>query len=726
MKVTLQFPALLALLFVLSGCNGPRPPQASQGTLDLRKWDFRQQSSVPLSGEWTLHWGKLLTRPPSASKASPSIWKLPGTWKGYKPFKQQTSDGTGAVTFQLILFLPSKRPSLSLYLRNSHSAHRLWILDSSGKPVLPPVDSGKVGLSRQNYVPSSVQHTVVLPSKSNTLTLLWQVSNFHHAEGGPKVAPLLGESQRLSFSLEWERLFGFFLLGLMVVLAYLHFLLFAFRREERETLWFGISCVFIGIRTSLTYGFLYDWVNASGATWDLLMRLEYITTYGVLAFPMVLRWVFKEHLSPTPPRLLLGVAVVFSLFACVAPTPWYTFSMRLFHPILVVVIGFYTARLGWLFVKSRDVIVLYALLGFVVGGLSMIFDILVARNVIHASYIAPYGFLGFILFQVLVIAALNQRARRDIERFAQQLEKQSLELEQKNAELEIFNRSAVRFVPDDLLELLGKRNIIEVGLGDHTRTEMAVMFLDIRGFTTISETMTPKENFEFVNHVMWHLSPVVRKYHGFIIKYLGDGMMAVFPKQADDALNASIEMLEAVDTINKEERGEEVPLRVGIGINYGPMLLGMVGESHRMQGDVLSDAVNLAARVEGMTKMYDATILLTAITFENLKHPENYHIRELDRVKPKGKNVPVTVYEVFDNDPEQKRELKLATKIHLEEAIRLYREEKLVEALSALEEGLVLSPEDPALLLYQERCLQAQQAQQSGLNWDSVAVLQSK
>lgn len=725
MKVTRQPIVWLLIVLALSGCSFAQPPRASKGTMDLSQWDFKNQSSVSLSGEWLMHWGKLLQRPVSTSQ-QPSTIQLPGTWKGYKLPNQKVLSGMGTATFQLTLKLPAQRPSLSLYIRNSHTAHRLWLLGPSGKPIYPSINNGKVALAHKDYVPATTYQTIVLPHQHTTLTLMFQVSNFHHAEGGPKVMPRLGESHALKRSLEWERMFGFFLIGLMFVLGYLHFLLHAFRREEKETLWFAISCVFIGIRSTLTYGLLYEWVEASGQTWDLLLRLEYLTTFCVLSFPMVVYWVFKEHLSPTLPRLLVWLIAPFALLACFAPTPWYTYSMQLFHPILAATILYYTLRLGLLYYRVKDPIVLYSFFGFLVGGASMIYDIMVARNIIHSGYVAPYGFLGFILFQVLMIAAQNQRARLNTELFAKQLEIQSKELEQKNAELEIYNRSAVRFVPDDLLELLGKRNIIEVGLGDYTRTQMAVMFLDIRDFTTLSETMTPRENFEFVNHLMWHLSPVVREYNGFIIKYLGDGMMAVFPKQADDALNASIEMLKRVETINKEERAGEASIRVGIGINYGPMLLGMVGESHRMQGDVLSDAVNLAARVEGMTKMYQATLLLTETTYQHLQDPESYHIRELDRVKPKGKKVPVTVYEVFDNDPVEKRERKHTTRQHLERAIRLYREKKLAEALSVLQEGLALSPEDPALQLYRERCLQAQQAQQAGIDWDSVAVLQNK
>ena len=132
------------------------------------------------------------------------------------------------------------------------------------------------------------------------------------------------------------------------------------------------------------------------------------------------------------------------------------------------------------------------------------------------------------------------------------------------------SKSYGRFVPHEYLKFLSKESIIDVELGDHVSKEMAVMFSDIRSFTTLSESMTPQENFDFVNNYLRQVSPVIRDNTGFIVKYLGDGMMAVFPKGADDAVAAGIGKLKKVEeqNIQRIEQGL-LPIKVGIGVHFG-------------------------------------------------------------------------------------------------------------------------------------------------------------
>ena len=132
------------------------------------------------------------------------------------------------------------------------------------------------------------------------------------------------------------------------------------------------------------------------------------------------------------------------------------------------------------------------------------------------------------------------------------------------------SKSYGRFVLHEYLRFLSKESIIDVELGDHVSKEMAVMFSDIRSFTTLSESMTPQENFDFVNSYLRQVSPVIRNHTGFIVKYLGDGMMAVFPNGADDAVKAGIGKLKKVEEQNIErfEKGL-LPIKVGIGVHFG-------------------------------------------------------------------------------------------------------------------------------------------------------------
>ena len=169
-------------------------------------------------------------------------------------------------------------------------------------------------------------------------------------------------------------------------------------------------------------------------------------------------------------------------------------------------------------------------------------------------------------------------------------------------DLKDTNISIERFVPHAFLAIVGKPSIVEVELGDNKRRNMTILFSDIRNFTTLSERMTPDENFAFINAYLERMGPVIRDHNGFIDKYIGDAIMALF-ESADDALRAGLGMLETLEAFNAERRAAgQTPIGIGIGINTGILMMGTIGEKHRMDGTVISDAVNLASRIESLTK----------------------------------------------------------------------------------------------------------------------------
>ena len=227
-------------------------------------------------------------------------------------------------------------------------------------------------------------------------------------------------------------------------------------------------------------------------------------------------------------------------------------------------------------------------------------------------------------------------------------------------DLKDTNISIERFVPQAFLAIVGKPSIVEVELGDNKRKTMTILFSDIRNFTTLSEAMTPDENFAFINAYLERMGPVIRDHNGFIDKYIGDAIMALF-ESADDAVKAGLAMLETLEAFNAERRAAgQAPIGIGMGLNTGILMMGTIGEKHRMDGTVISDAVNLASRIESLTKIYHVGLLVSQYTVESLADPKAYDIRPIDVVVVKGKTHPVTICEVFQRDPAEQRAAKAA------------------------------------------------------------------
>ncbi len=262
-----------------------------------------------------------------------------------------------------------------------------------------------------------------------------------------------------------------------------------------------------------------------------------------------------------------------------------------------------------------------------------------------------------------------------------------------------------RFVPCEVLALMGKKSITEVRLGDHVEKIMTVMFSDIRGFTRLSEEMRPQEIFAFINAYLKQMEPLVTRNNGIVDKYLGDGFMALFPAGADDALNCANQMLNKLSDFNKDlERSGKPPVRIGMGLNSGLMTLGTIGGRHRMDSTVISDAVNLASRIESMTKHYRTPLLISEHSYYGARNISAHSTRFIDRVRVKGKEQPQSVYEVFDCDHPRLRRAKHKTKSLFEEALAQYHFKEISRSLELLTECARQAPDDTAVEFYMKRC----------------------
>ena len=278
-----------------------------------------------------------------------------------------------------------------------------------------------------------------------------------------------------------------------------------------------------------------------------------------------------------------------------------------------------------------------------------------------------------------------------------------------------------RFVPHEFLGFLNKESLVDVQAGDQVQKLMTVLFADIRGFTSLSEKMTLQENFTFINEFLGQMEPCIRTHHGFIDKFIGDAIMALFGAIGDDAVQAALTMLQRLDTLNAEHAAASSrtePVRIGVGLHTGSLILGTVGGEKRLDSTVISDAVNLASRVESLTKAYDVALLLTGETHASLRNPEKFNLRVIDRVRVSGKSQTTELYEVFDADPPERRALKRKTLAHFDRGFVLYRRRQFHEAAAKFEAALAVLPDDQPAQILLDRC---RRLASTGVpdNWDA-------
>ncbi|MDR3138274.1 MAG: hypothetical protein LBT95_01230 [Treponema sp.] len=264
------------------------------------------------------------------------------------------------------------------------------------------------------------------------------------------------------------------------------------------------------------------------------------------------------------------------------------------------------------------------------------------------------------------------------------------------------------FIPREFLNILNKDTVMDLQLGDHIQQEMTIFFSDIRQFTDLSENLTPEESFKFINSYLSRIVPEITEKGGFVDKYIGDAILALYPQAsgADMAVRTAIAIQKKVleYNIHRASCGYR-PLSMGIGLHTGTLMLGVVGVEGRMQNTVISDAVNLASRLESITKFFNVSMAISEQTFKKLADPGAYMYRFIGKLRVKGKSEPVSVFEIFDGIKSEVMERKMKANSYFEQGMWNYYQKEFGEALINFRKVLNILPEDGASLFYMQNCL---------------------
>ncbi|TAE51676.1 MAG: adenylate/guanylate cyclase domain-containing response regulator, partial [Bacteroidetes bacterium] len=260
-----------------------------------------------------------------------------------------------------------------------------------------------------------------------------------------------------------------------------------------------------------------------------------------------------------------------------------------------------------------------------------------------------------------------------------------------------INRATSRFVPSEFIKTLGHSSITDVRLGDNIAREVTVFFSDIRDYTTLSESMNPEENFRFVNAYVRRMGPLIQRHHGFVSQYLGDGIMGLFQRSPGDALSAAVAMQKELKSYNlfRSQNGRR-PIRVGMGFHTGPLIMGIIGDEHRSDPAIIANTVNMASRLEGLTKYFGVNILLSEVSYGLLDPAVQADCRFLGLVQVKGKEEPLGIYECFNGDDEQLAQQKKASKAAFAEALEPFKAGEMNEAMKKFQAIVSAVPEDLA------------------------------
>jgi len=292
-------------------------------------------------------------------------------------------------------------------------------------------------------------------------------------------------------------------------------------------------------------------------------------------------------------------------------------------------------------------------------------------------------------------ARVSYFARDELGKVSLGLNSMAEELQHQFDRITKLNESTIRFVPVQFMEQLGVSDITKMKLGDNVQRNLSVLFFDIRYFSINSEMMTARENFVLINRILGIAGPIIRKHNGFVDKYIGDAAMALFVNGID-AVRASIELYQTL-VVNKKTRveiGVDV-INIGIGIHTGNVMMGIVGEDERLSSTVISANVNLASRVEGLSKQTGSGLLITRDTMNQLAGNENeFSYRFVGMVQAAGVNEVVGLFDMLDALSPRDKKYRLATKTVFESGVRKYHMKDYAAAVHRFKKVVAADPQD--------------------------------
>lgn len=268
-----------------------------------------------------------------------------------------------------------------------------------------------------------------------------------------------------------------------------------------------------------------------------------------------------------------------------------------------------------------------------------------------------------------------------------------------------LSNSYFRFVPQPFLKVLGKKTVTQISLGEQTNRRMTMLVCNMREFSEFSKRLSTDENFRFINSFLKEFGPAVREYGGFTSRYLGAGLLSMFPDEPGEALKAAMKLRETLENYNRRRSntGYE-PIEIGISVHTADVMLGIIGEEQRLEGSVVSTAVELTLDLEKLSAKLGVNVLLTEDALRAMPKLSEGAYRKLGAFQLGEAMRTIELFDVFEGDPVHIRKLKQETQEPFERAVALFRAGKFYDAREAFVAVVKKNRDDLAAKLYFFEC----------------------
>ena len=615
------FLILLAVSLCTASCTEVDKLYASAGVYDVSS--INKDTVYALKGAWG-YAEKEFISPDLPIESYMRSEPIELGWNVYA--SPQTVHGYASYAVKISGFEPEK--IYAIHFSRISSAFTVFL---NGKPFY---SSGIPGENFEKEIFDWAADTVILPLVDETeATLVVHMSNFHDRNPGLETPFQFGLYTTIQAKTSLDKLITSGIFSILFTMATFFISLFFFYRKETTAGIFGLLCYSFAVRTLCYNDFLLK---------DFFPDISSIIMFrlGYLTFPLcaVFTFLFILNLFITNASKIFYILTIpmflYGLLTIIAP-------MHVFVDLLVI------AQLYVLFLGlTACIIVIYALIkrkpfaviflgSFLLFFGASVFDALISNGLINAPFISHIAILILLVPMAFIVIRHFSAAFKT--------QKQMIETSEKT------NIAFKRFFPNEFLQFLNKKNIIDISLGDNTHKNMFVAFIHLGIKADLTSSIEREELLILYNTVIQTSTPLVQKYDGFIDKYLSEGLMVLFYGTAEKAVNCIIDITQLIKKFNVHRRAHFLPaIHISSGIHYGKLMMGTIGEKERMDTTVISDVVNSSSRMHSYATEKDVDIIISETVRTQL--PENYWRTHAcfyhGKIQFRGKKILTNIYEV--------------------------------------------------------------------------------
>ncbi len=556
-----------------------------------------EKNNLEIHTDWDFYWGKFIV--PYDKTIKPDlIVSAPSDWNKYNlsdDIKKITKTGLGSGTYRLQLI--NLKPDTTYVFPVYKLAYTSFSIYADNQLIF---QSGSPAEEWEHSVVKQYFDTAAFTTNSKgTVLLTIFVSNNFYRKGGLRGAiSLYEESCYRNFYFRTLSIYAIFS-GILIMISVYCFINFL-RKKDKSSIYLSMLILSVFSRFA-TSDFPIIKTLFPETPFNIMLRIEYISVFFIPGFMTLYIDTLNKYIFKRIPSVFIAApSFVFFILDFILPIRLanrivpamqiYMYSVIVLDSILFIISVF----------KSRDFISTISIISLAVVALGATCDILLIHHVsfMNGVHLLMPAFVQFAFLQIVLLAYIQN--------------KNYMKVFELNDYLHETNQAYYRFVPREFLELLCKKDVTEITLGEYKISKAAVLSADIRNFTSTSEKLVPIQVFDMLNSYLRRVAPLIRKYHGVIEKYLGDGIIAIFPDSAESALNCAIEMQEQMIELREEFSSRGMPqIQIGIGVHYGDIVIGTGGNNDRMTEISLSKDIDIAVKTESKTKQYHRPILAT-------------------------------------------------------------------------------------------------------------------